>query len=71
MTMSVGVLDHYNVSTRKLKETIQFYEDVLGFRTARGRRSISPARGSTAAAIRCCTSTTSRRPTGSSARIPA
>ena len=25
------VLDHYNVSTRKLKETVQFYEDVLGF----------------------------------------
>ena len=31
MNMSVGVLDHYNVSTRKLKETVQFYEDVLGF----------------------------------------
>ena len=31
MEMSVGVLDHYNVSTRKLKETVQFYEDVLGF----------------------------------------
>jgi catechol 2,3-dioxygenase-like lactoylglutathione lyase family enzyme len=31
MDMSVGVLDHYNVSTRKLKETVQFYEDVLGF----------------------------------------
>jgi catechol 2,3-dioxygenase-like lactoylglutathione lyase family enzyme len=31
MTMSVGLLDHYNVSTRKLKETVQFYEDVLGF----------------------------------------
>ena len=31
MQMSVGVLDHYNVSTRKLKETVQFYEDVLGF----------------------------------------
>jgi catechol 2,3-dioxygenase-like lactoylglutathione lyase family enzyme len=30
MNMSVGVLDHYNVSTRKLKETVQFYEDVLG-----------------------------------------
>jgi catechol 2,3-dioxygenase-like lactoylglutathione lyase family enzyme len=30
MDMSVGVLDHYNVSTRKLKETVQFYEDVLG-----------------------------------------
>ena len=31
MKMSVGVLDHYNVSTRKLNETVQFYEDVLGF----------------------------------------
>ena len=31
MQMSVGVLDHYNVSTRKLKETVQFYEGVLGF----------------------------------------
>ena len=32
MEMSVGVLDHYNVSTRKLKETVQFYEDVLGMK---------------------------------------
>ena len=31
MEISVGVLDHYNVSTRKLKETVQFYEDALGF----------------------------------------
>jgi catechol-2,3-dioxygenase len=31
MQMSVGLLDHYNVSTRKLKETDQFYENVLGF----------------------------------------
>jgi catechol 2,3-dioxygenase-like lactoylglutathione lyase family enzyme len=31
MKMSVGVLDHYNVSRRKLNETVQFYEDVLGF----------------------------------------
>ena len=31
MTMTVGVLDHYNISTRKLPETIRFYEDVLGF----------------------------------------
>jgi len=31
MDMSVGVLDHYNVSTCNLKETVQFYEDVLGF----------------------------------------
>lgn len=32
MDMSVGVLDHYNVSTRKLPETIKFYEEVLGFK---------------------------------------
>ena len=31
MKMSVGVLDHYNVSTRKLDETVRFYVDVLGF----------------------------------------
>lgn len=31
MDMSVGELDHYNVSTRNLEETVQFYEDVLGF----------------------------------------
>ena len=31
MDMTVGLLDHYNVSTRHLKETVQFYEDVLGF----------------------------------------
>jgi len=32
MDMNIGQLDHYNVSTRKLKETIRFYEDVLGFK---------------------------------------
>ena len=32
MTMSVGVLDHYNVSTRKLGETVRFYEEVLGLK---------------------------------------
>jgi len=31
MEINVGMLDHYNVSTRKLHETIQFYQDVLGF----------------------------------------
>jgi catechol 2,3-dioxygenase-like lactoylglutathione lyase family enzyme len=30
MSMSVGVLDHYNVSTRNLRDTVQFYEDILG-----------------------------------------
>jgi catechol 2,3-dioxygenase-like lactoylglutathione lyase family enzyme len=28
--MGVGVLDHYNLRTRKFKETVHFYEDILG-----------------------------------------
>jgi len=28
--MSVGLLDHFNIRTRKLAETVQFYEDILG-----------------------------------------
>ena len=28
--MSVGVLDHFNIRTRNLGETVRFYEDVLG-----------------------------------------
>jgi catechol 2,3-dioxygenase-like lactoylglutathione lyase family enzyme len=31
MEINVGMLDHYNVSTRKLQETVEFYQDVLGF----------------------------------------
>ena len=31
MDTNVGLLDHCNVSTRRLGETIKFYEDVLGF----------------------------------------
>ncbi|MEI7805870.1 MAG: VOC family protein [Hyphomicrobiales bacterium] len=31
--MSVGVLDHFNIRTRKLKETVQFYENVLGLKS--------------------------------------
>ena len=31
MDIDVGLLDHYNVSTRKLRDTVKFYEDVLGF----------------------------------------
>ena len=30
MNMSVGVLDHFNIRTRKLAETVHFYEGVLG-----------------------------------------
>jgi catechol 2,3-dioxygenase-like lactoylglutathione lyase family enzyme len=28
--MSIGVLDHFNIRTRKLADTVRFYEDVLG-----------------------------------------
>lgn len=28
--MSVGVLDHFNVRTRRLAETVRFYEEILG-----------------------------------------
>ncbi|MGJ4889166.1 VOC family protein [Bradyrhizobium sp. HKCCYLRH3099] len=30
MGVSVGVLDHFNIRTRNLQETVRFYEDVLG-----------------------------------------
>src|SRR6202163_3354836 len=30
MSMSVGALDHFNIRTRKLTDTVRFYEDVLG-----------------------------------------
>jgi catechol 2,3-dioxygenase-like lactoylglutathione lyase family enzyme len=30
MAVSVGMLDHFNIRTRKLAETVRFYEDVLG-----------------------------------------
>jgi catechol 2,3-dioxygenase-like lactoylglutathione lyase family enzyme len=30
MSVSVGVLDHFNIRTRKLADTVKFYEDVLG-----------------------------------------
>ena len=29
MGMSVGQLDHFNIRTRKLDDTVRFYEDVL------------------------------------------
>ena len=30
MGMSVGTLDHFNIRTRKLADTVRFYEDILG-----------------------------------------
>jgi catechol 2,3-dioxygenase-like lactoylglutathione lyase family enzyme len=28
--MSVGLLDHFNIRTRRLGDTVKFYEDILG-----------------------------------------
>src|ERR1700748_29738 len=30
MGVSVGVLDHFNIRTRQLADTVRFYEDVMG-----------------------------------------
>ena len=30
MGVSVGVLDHFNIRTRNLSDTVRFYEDILG-----------------------------------------
>ena len=30
MSVSVGVLDHFNIRTHKLADTVRFYEDILG-----------------------------------------
>src|ERR1700710_1037369 len=30
MGFSVGVLDHFNIRTRKLADTVRFYEDIMG-----------------------------------------
>jgi catechol 2,3-dioxygenase-like lactoylglutathione lyase family enzyme len=32
MSMSAGVLDHFNIRTRKLAETVRFYEEILGLK---------------------------------------
>src|ERR1700710_2211582 len=31
--MSVGTLDHFNIRTSKLADTVQFYEDILGLKS--------------------------------------
>src|SRR3979411_3253159 len=31
--MSVGVLDHFNIRTRKLADPVRFYEEILGLKT--------------------------------------
>jgi hypothetical protein len=69
-TVHIGMLDHYNVSTRKLQETIQFYQDVLGFVNGH-RPPFNFTLGCTVPAIRCCTSMIFLRRTRSSATIQA
>jgi catechol 2,3-dioxygenase-like lactoylglutathione lyase family enzyme len=73
MKMSVGVLDHYNVSTRKLNETVQFYEGVLGFMNGPRPPFNFPGAWLYSAGhpVLHCTSTTFPRPTSSSAPIQA
>jgi hypothetical protein len=39
--MGVGVLDHFNIRTRKLGETVRFYQDVLGLEKP-GRFRVAP-----------------------------
>ena len=31
--MSVGTLDHFNIRTAKLQDTVRFYEDILGLKS--------------------------------------
>ena len=50
--MSVGVLDHFNIRTRKLADTIRFYEDVLGLENGDRPNFAFPAPGCTARARR-------------------
>jgi hypothetical protein len=68
MEMSVGALDHYNVSTRKLTETVRLYEDALGFVNGQFR---FPERGCIVRGMPCCTSTTLPRRIGNNTRIQA
>jgi catechol 2,3-dioxygenase-like lactoylglutathione lyase family enzyme len=71
MEMSVGVLDHYNVSTRKLKETVQFYEDVLGFVNGARPQFSFPGAWLYSAGHAVLHSTTFPRRTGTNAGIQA
>ena len=41
--MSVGVLDHFNIRTRKLADTVRFYEDVLGLENGARRDLLAGA----------------------------
>ncbi len=63
MGVSVGVLDHFNIRTRNLADTVRFYEDVLGLEKGARPNFAFPGRGCTARARRWCTSSIFPRPT--------
>ena len=48
----ISGLDHVNIETSELEETIHFYEDVLGFENGDRPPFDFPAPGSTQVAIR-------------------
>ena len=60
--MSVGMLDHFNIRTRKLADTVRFYEDSRADKRATGRTSRFRAPGCTARASRWFISSIFRRP---------
>ena len=60
------MLDHYNVSTSELNETVQFYEEVLGFTNGPRPPFTFRAPGCIVRVIPCCISTTFLRPASSS-----
>ena len=65
------MLDHYNVSTSELNETVQFYEEVLGFTNGPRPPFTFRAPGCIVRVIPCCISTTFLRPASSSDPIQA
>jgi catechol 2,3-dioxygenase-like lactoylglutathione lyase family enzyme len=54
MGVSVGVLDHFNIRTRKLADTVRFYEDILGLEKGARPNFAFPGHGCTARANRWC-----------------
>ena len=71
MGVSVGVLDHFNIRTRNLADTVRFYEDILGLEKGARPNFAFPGRGCTARARRWCIWSIFPRPTSRKSRIPA
>ena len=71
MGMSVGVLDHFNIRTRKLADTVRFYEDILGLEKGARPDFAFPGPGCTARARLWCIWSIFRRPRSRKSPIPA